>query len=143
MNITRFAVAFAVMAVALACAPASAQTTDATDLVPNTTFNSTSAGALQRRSPGNWVMRAMPRSPDITRPDPYGEDFWPQLVEAVLQTFVDQINAFIAGLTTLLNLSSLLGGIVDASDLPADTQVAMISPAACIHGSRRLESFFT
>ena len=94
--------------------PTSGTTTGGTDRQPvdppNSTFGSTKASALSKRAPGNWIKAAQTRSPEITREDPHGEDFLPQLYLSMSQAFWNEINSFIASLVTLLDLSSLLDG---------------------------------
>ncbi len=104
---------------------------DASELVPNQTFGSVKAGALGRRAPGNWVSRAIPRNPDITREDPHGEDFLPQLYVALLETLLTEIETFFNTIIAALDLSTLLGGLTDvisAAPQSHETPEGLLAP---------------
>jgi len=120
--------------------------------VPTNTLplDSVGTGALIRRSPGNWVTKAILR-PEITREDPHGEDFLPQLYIAMIEAFFAEINGFINSITNLLglggllgdlglgDLSGLLGAMTDAPDLPAGPASATARPNLCRSGARHLQ----
>lgn len=145
MNALKIAAIAGVIAAALCCAQANAQDTgDDSGLdLGALPLDNVSSGALNSRRPGLWITQALNRTRGITNTSSSDVDFIDELITSMLQAFLDAINQLIASLTSLLDLSSLFGSLVDASDIPAQPQVATASPSMFVPDRRSLPACIT